>query len=261
MASTLTVSLRIQGRVIGALLLREVITRYGRHNLGFAWTFLEPMLFTLGITALWAGTRELHQSSLSIVAFAVTGYSSVLLWRNCANRCSQALEPNLSLLYHRNVRVVDIFVARLLLEIAGATASFILLSMLFIVLGWMQPPQDALMVTAGWLLLSWFGAALGILIGALAAHSELVDRLWHTMAYLLFPLSGAVYLVDWLPPAWRDVALWLPMVNGVEMLRDGWFGSTIRAHYDIAYLLVSCLVLSTLAMALVGQAARKVQPQ
>src|SRR5689334_5920129 len=105
--------------------MREIITRYGRDNIGFLWVFLEPMIFTLGVTALWYGTRLSHGSNLPIVAFAVTGYSSVLLWRNCANRASMAVPPNVGLLFHRNVRVLDLFVSRILLEIAGATISFI----------------------------------------------------------------------------------------------------------------------------------------
>ena len=54
----------MQGRVLGALLIREVITRYGRHNIGFLWLFVEPMLFTLGVTALWTATKSLHGSDL-----------------------------------------------------------------------------------------------------------------------------------------------------------------------------------------------------
>ena len=87
-------SLRIQMRVIGALLMREVLTRYGRHNIGFLWLFIEPMLFTLGVTALWTFSNVHHGSNIPIVAFAVTGYSSVLLWRNMPGRyVSGALEP------------------------------------------------------------------------------------------------------------------------------------------------------------------------
>jgi hypothetical protein len=46
-------SFAIQRRVIGALLMREIITRFGRDNLGVLWLFVEPMMFTLGVTALW----------------------------------------------------------------------------------------------------------------------------------------------------------------------------------------------------------------
>jgi capsular polysaccharide transport system permease protein len=114
-------SVAIQLRVIGALLMREIITRYGRANLGFLWLFVEPMLFTLGITALWTALSLHKTSTLPIVAFAVTAYSTVLLWRNCAMRCAMAIPPNVGLLYHRNVRVLDLLIARITLECAGAT--------------------------------------------------------------------------------------------------------------------------------------------
>lgn len=80
-------SLRVNQRILGALLVREMLTRYGRHNIGFLWLFVEPMLFTLGVTALWTATKSVHGSDLPIVAFALTGYSSVLLWRNMPGRC------------------------------------------------------------------------------------------------------------------------------------------------------------------------------
>ena len=79
--------------------MREVITRYGRHNIGFLWLFVEPMMFTLGVTALWSLAGMHHSSTLPIVAFAVTGYSSVLLWRNMPGSCGNA---------HRTEPVVDV---------------------------------------------------------------------------------------------------------------------------------------------------------
>lgn len=89
--------------------MREILTRYGRHNIGFMWLFFEPMLFTLGITLLWSMVKVEHVANVPITPFALTGYSSVLVWRNAVNRCNLAIEPNLSLLFHRNVRVLDIF--------------------------------------------------------------------------------------------------------------------------------------------------------
>ena len=107
-------SIGIQLRVIGALLMREVLTRYGRHNIGFLWLFVEPMLFTLGVTTLWSFLKTasaLH--SLPIIPFAITGYSSVLMWRNASARCAKAIQPNVQLLYHLPVKILDLFAARL----------------------------------------------------------------------------------------------------------------------------------------------------
>jgi capsular polysaccharide transport system permease protein len=252
-------SFAIQRRVIGALLMREVITRYGRDNLGVLWLFFEPMLFTLGVLALWVGSGLHHSSQISIVAFSITGYSSVLVWRNCANRCSMAIQANLNLLYHRNVRVLDLFLTRVIIEICGATTSFFILSTIFTAAGLMDPPADTLRVLQAWLLLSWFGTGLALTIGGATAYSDTVEKLWHPISYILFPLSGAATMVDWLPKNLQDAILLLPMVHGVEMLRDGFFGSAVRTHYDVAYMSLSCLVLSLVGLMLVAGAGRRVE--
>ena len=253
-------SLRVQWRVIQALMMREVITRYGRENLGVLWLIAEPALFTLGVSALWTAAGLNHGSSLPIVAFAITGYSSVLMWRNTASRCNSALIHNFNLLFHRNVQVIDVFITRIMLELAGTTASFTLLSLFFISINVISPPVDLLRVIGGWLMLAWFGAALGMVLGAATAYSELVDRIWHPTSYLLFPLSGAAFMVEWLPQRAQDVVLLLPMVHGVEMVRDGFFGDAVRTHYDASYMALCCLLLTLLGLLLVRDAGRRVEP-
>lgn len=254
-------SLHVQMRVLRALFLREALTRFGRHNIGFLWLFVEPMTFTLGVTALWTATKSVHGSDLPIVAFALTGYSSVLLWRNMPGRCIGALWANLSLLYHRNIKVLDIFAARLMLEFGGATISFTVLSVVFISIGWLEPPQNLLEVVGGWLIIAVFGSALAILLGALSHENELVDKLWHPASYLIFPLSGSAFMVDALPKLAQDVVLWIPMVHGVEIVREGYFGARARAHYDLSYVVPFCLVLSGLALLQVRKLAARVVPE
>jgi capsular polysaccharide transport system permease protein len=253
--------LSVNRRIIGALLVREMLTRYGRHNIGFLWLFAEPMLFTIGVTALWTATKSVHGSDLPIVAFALTGYSSVLLWRNMPGRCIGALWNNLALMYHRNIKVLDIYIARLLIEFGGATISFATLAVLFITLGILKPPEDFLQVASGWMLLAWFGSALAILLGAMSHQSELVDKLWHPASYLVFPLSGAAFMVDALPQVAQDLVLYVPMVHGTEIVREGWFGERARAHYDLGYVIPISLALSVAALAMVRRVAARVVPE
>jgi len=256
---SLRASFAIQRRVIWALLMREVITRFGRENLGVLWLIGEPMLFTLGVAAFWSAGGLNHGSSLPIVAFAVTGYSSVLMWRNSVTRCSIGIQQNFSLLYHRNVRIIDVFITRIALEMAGATASFIVLAVFFTAIEWIQPPVDLLAVLQGWLLLAWFGASLAVLVSAANAYSEIIERLWHPTSYLLFPLSGAAFMVDWLPTRLQEVVLLLPMVHCVELLREGYFGNTVHTYHDAAYVVGFNLVVTLLGLALVRDAAKRVE--
>jgi capsular polysaccharide transport system permease protein len=254
-------SLAIQRRVIGALLMREVITRFGRHNLGVLWLIGEPMIFTLGVTALWVASGMNHGASLPIVAFAITGYSSVLMWRNSVGRCTSALQQNLNLMYHRNVQAIDVLLTRILLELGGATASFVVLSLFFGAIEMISPPADLWMVLFGWLMLGWFALGLALTVGALTAWSPLVERLWHPIAYLLFPLSGAAFMVDWLPPPGQQVVLLLPMVHGLEMLREGYFGAAVRTHYDVPYMAMWCLGVTLTGLFLTREAARRVEAE
>jgi len=261
MENSIIRSLKIQARVIGALLLREVITRYGRHGIGILWLVVEPMLFTLGITTIWYFGKLHKVTNIPIVAFSVTGYSTLLLWRAAANRCSKAIEPNLTLMYHRNVKVLDLFITRVLLELAGGTASFLVIVMSFTAIGLMKLPLDIMTVIWAWLLLAWLAMGLGFVVGALSERSDTFERMWHVAQYLLFPLSGAVYMVDWLPHNLQAFVLWMPMVHGAEMIRHGFFGNVVVTHENPAYFAFVNLLLTLIGLALVRDLGKRVQPE
>ena len=247
--------------MVWALILREVITRFGRQNIGVLWLIAEPMIFTLGVATFWYSAGMHHGSGIPIVAFAITGYSSVLMWRNTVGRCARAVQVNMSLLYHRNVLVIDVLLARIVLEIAGATASFAALTIIFAGGEWINPPQDMGLVLAGWLMLAWFGLGLSLTIGAATAFSALVERIWHPASYLLFPLSGAAFMADWWAPPTRELLMLLPMVHAVEMIREGYLAGPFRYHYDMSYMATVNLGLTFIGVWLCQHAGRHVEAE
>lgn len=260
MSANLRRSFAIQRRVIGALVLREVITRYGRHNLGVLWMMVEPMLFTLGIVAVWSIIGIGSHSGLPLVPLALTGYTSILMWRNVASRCTQIMRANLPLMHHRNVRVLDMYVARIILEIGGIILSFFTLLCTFMATGHMDFPRDILSMVLGLALLAWFGVALAMIIGYVSEISEMVDRVWHVLVYLSIPVTGAMYIVAWLPQDFRQVVLWFPMVHGAELLRSGIFGSAALFYYDIPYLCLVNGMMTVLGLLLIRDLNKRAEP-
>jgi capsular polysaccharide transport system permease protein len=97
-----------------------------------------------------------------------------------------------------------------------------------------------------------------MLPGSAAGLSELVDRFWHPASCLLFPLSGAAFMVEWLPRAVADVVLWLPMIHAVELIREDFFSDAARTHHDMAYMATCNLLLSFAALVMLNIAARQV---
>lgn len=245
--------IEVNRRVIGALLIRELLTRYGRNNIGFLWLFVEPTAFILIVSIVWSRVRGGQVTDIPIVAFAITGYSTMLMWRYAVGRCLNAVKSNKSLLYHRQVRILDIYVARILLEEMAMTTALIVLSIVFYTIEWLPLPEDVLQVFVGWLLLCWLTFGLALTIGGLAEKWEVVRRTWHPLSYILMAASGVAFTVNALPPAAQRVALWNPIINTVEYLREGWFGSAMHAHYDLGYVFACNTVLMILGISLVGQ--------
>ena len=254
-------SLMIQVRVVGALLMREIITRYGRNNIGFLWLFVEPLLLTLVIVLLWKFLRADRVSSLNIIAFVITGYPMAMMWRNVSNRAIGAIAANASLLYHRNVRVLDTIFARMLLEIAGATIAQIVIMAVLIAIRWIDFPQDVFYMLLAWLLMAMFAVGLGLVICSIAFKFEAFGKVWGTLSFIMMPLSGVFFFVHALPAQIREYVLWIPMVHGTEMFRSGYFGSSVATYENPWYLLLCNLILLLLGLAMVSKFSKGVEPQ
>ena len=102
----------IQWRVVGALLIREIYSRFGRESLGFAWIVAEPLVFALPVLFVWRAVRDPHEHGLSLVPFLWSGYLPLLLFRHLGGRILLFIRANVPLLYHQRVKIFDIFIAR-----------------------------------------------------------------------------------------------------------------------------------------------------
>lgn len=251
----------IQGRVIYALLMREIITRYGRNNIGFLWLFVEPLMMTLLITLFWKFIRANQVSTLNIVAFAITGYPLMMMWRNASGRAIGAVSANLSLLYHRNVRPLDTIFARMLLEIAGATTAQIFIMLVFIAIDWMSVPQDALYMVMAWLLMAIFAVGLGLIICAIAQKYDAFGKIWGTLSFVFMPLSGAFFLLHTFPQQVRDTLQWVPMISGTEMFRHGYFGDSVTTYENVGFLVVCDLAMLLVGLIMVKNFSEGIEPQ
>jgi len=227
--------LAVRRRVIGALMMRELTTRFGRSNLGFLWMFFEP-LFLGGIVSALHSLRGHGQHGISIFTLSVIGYVPFFMLRAMINRASSAIHSNLSLLYHRDVTLQDICLSRNLIEfVAVCGVLLVFLAAAFWLAG--EVPQSPFKIVAALLLMGLLGHGFSMTVAGFAALSEITDRIVHPLTYIMMPISGAFFMVAWLPPSWREPALWIPFVSIHELLRDGQFGDKIVSYYDIPYVL------------------------
>lgn len=246
---------RIQQRVVGALILRELSTRFGRRNLGYLWLFLEPATLGGAIAMVHHLSGHGLPGGLNIAAFWVVGYVPYYLLRSVVNRAPSAIFSNQSLLYHRRITVLDILISRNLLE-AAAVSGAMLAFLLVFGLSMGEWPRDAGKIVLGMLLMLAFANGLSLLLAAGSVYTELFERLTHLATYLSLPLTGAFFMVFWLPTELQEAALWIPTVHCFELIRAGQFGTLVPTHYDIGYVLAWGAGLNLLGLAALRRARR-----
>lgn len=225
----------IQFRVIGALMMRELHTRFGRHGLGFLWIIGEPILFCSGVAIMWSAIRPAHEHGFPTTAIVITGYVPLTMWRHCMGRSVMAFEANGSLLFHRQVTPLDIILARVILEILGTLSAGFIVSIFAVTLGYMKQPEDYFILYLGLLFQMAFCFATALIVAPLTERSEFFEKTISILSYLSLPLSGAFSMVEWVSPKYRWILMLSPSVESVEMIRRGQFGRLSHAHYDISY--------------------------
>jgi capsular polysaccharide transport system permease protein len=248
-------TVREHSRIIWALMLRELATRYGRDNLGFLWVVFEPLVFCVGVLIMYRAIRGPYIEAISVIPFIMGGYMPTILVRHIVMYSLNAVKINGGLLYHKSISVLDLFVARILLEFIGVTLSFALIFSVLLAFGLAPFPVNLGLLYEGWFTTGFVGCGLALMVGAISEIVDVVERIISVTLYVLVPISGTFFLADWLPPSVRHYALLLPFLNCSEMVRAGMFGPSINPHYDLGYTLACALVMTVIGL-LIARHAR-----
>ena len=239
----------IQSRVIGALMIRELTTRFGRENIGFLWIMVEPLLFAVLVGLLWRAMKGPLEYGVDIMAFVVSGYIPLVLFRSSVSRAVNSFTANSSLMYHRQIKILDLILVRFIIELLGHMMAYLFIGLALGAFGLFPMPHDIGFLILGWLYFSIFTFSVTLVIAPLSEMSEALEKVIPVSTYLMVPFSGAFYLVGSLYPAAAEVVLYSPPVHGMEMMRYGLFGPSINPQYDFVYPLafsLPCLALGLL---------------
>src|SRR5262249_39899920 len=166
----------VQCRVIGALTIREIYTRFGRESLGFVWIVAEPLVFAVPVLFMWKAVRGSHEHGISLMPFLWSGYLPLFLFRHLGARILLFIRRPSRLLYHRRVSILDIFLARAILEIGGNLAAVIATFVLFYTVGVIDVPKDLPMFYLGYFFMIWWSVAVALIIGGLSERSDWVSQ-------------------------------------------------------------------------------------
>ena len=253
--------LRQQSRVLGALLMREMTTRFGREGIGFLWLVGEPILFCVGVILLWSLAKPSFASDhgVQLAPFVMTGYMCLILMRHLIGLLTPAVQSNVGLLYHRTVSPVHILFSRVILEVAGATLAFAVLYLVLFLMGQVELPENYLLLYGGWLIVAFSATGLGLIMTGLVMRFEVMERVVGLISYLLMPVSGAFFMVSWMPAAAQKVLMYIPFVHGTEAIRGAIFGEFVETHYNFGYAMMVAAVMNVIGLLLVYASLERIE--
>jgi capsular polysaccharide transport system permease protein len=249
-----TKGLRLASQTLVALLMREIVSRYGRTNLAFLWLIVEPLILCVGVMIVWSFIK--HDShGIPLIAFIVSGYMPLTLWRHISSHAVSCIKHSAPLFYHRSVRPLDVLFASAILEFLGTSMALIAVLVTLRLSGLLEPEARLDLMLAGWLFMAWLSFAVGMVLLALAERFDFVEKLVAPFQYLMLPTSGCFFMVGWLPTWVQHLSLYVPTVHCYELFRAGILGEAVETHYSTAYLVVVCMIGTAAGLSMMRRAA------
>ena len=217
-------------RVIVALMLREIATRYGRSPGGYLWEIAEPVAGIALLSSVFALTFAMPAIGTNFALFYASGYLVFQMYHDIANKVATSLRFSRPLLAYPAVTFVDALLARLILNVATH------LVVVVVVIGGIALIYDLpLVMDVGTVLhalglTALFAAGLGTLNCFLMMRFPVWERAWSILSRPLFLMSGVFFTYGAMPTQAQHILWYNPLIHAVGLTRKGIYG-TYNADY------------------------------
>ncbi len=216
---SLLAGLGVQKRVINALFLRELKTRFGQYRLGYFWAFLEPVAHLAVLVAIFGYVMARAMPEISFLVFLVNGLIPWFVFSNITSRSMAAIDANRGLFAYRPVHPLDTVLARSLLELTIYSIVYLILMLLLHLKG------EALTLTNFPMVVSIFAAVfilslgLGFVFMVIGHAFSEAQKFIPIILKPLYFMSGIMFSINIIPAEYHAWVDWNPILHALELLR------------------------------------------
>ncbi len=236
-------------RVISALMVREMTTRYGRSAGGYFWAVAEPVGMIAVLSIAFSAFLRSPPLGSSFVLFYATGYMTFTFYSNLNGQISNAVKQNRALMKLPMVSPLDTILARGLLQVLTLiVVSVVIFGALSFFL------DEPIRLDWGEFMLACFGASIlgfggGTLNTVLYAFFPVYKNIWAIISRPMFIVSGILYTVESMPSDIQAILLLNPLVHCTSMAHRAFY-----PIYDADFVMMGYPILLGTAMFLLGAA-------
>jgi capsular polysaccharide transport system permease protein len=217
-------------RVLSALVVREMSTKFGRSAGGYFWALAEPLGGILLLAVAFSLALRSPPLGTSFILFYATGMIPFSLFRTMAGGVSGAIRSNKGLLSYPVVAAFDAVLAKFVLNFITITLVAAILFMGIILGLGPHVNLDLGAVALAIAMAAVLGLGVGTLNCVLFGFFPTWKNVWTVLNRPLFIISGIFFTYEMVPKAFQAVLWWNPIVHIVGVMRSGFYGS-YEAHY------------------------------
>jgi capsular polysaccharide transport system permease protein len=224
-------------RVLFALVVREMSTRFGRSWGGYLWAIVEPLGGILLLTFAFSFTFHTPPLGTNFALFYATGIIPFSLFSSVAASVGQAIATNRGLLTYPVVNPLDAVLAKFVTDFLTMFITGVLLFTAIVLHNDLVVALDPAAIFNGFLLMGLVGLGFGTLNCALFGFWPTWRHLWNVLTKPLFLMSGIFYTFDSLPPLAQEWLWYNPLVHGIGLMRSGFYAGYEPTYVSPGYVL------------------------
>lgn len=227
----------LQLRVIGALILREMRTRFGHSKFGYFWALGEPIVHIAILSALFSFISRAAQLGTSVEVFFFTGLVPLLLYMRLTQMLTTVIGANRMLFTYPMVRPIDTIIGRVILETATIVLSAFLMGMAFHVLGIPVLPDDPLRLLAAFGATVLVSTGIGCVSAAICVQYQSWNVIWSWIQKATYFIAGVFFVVDTVPEPVRELLYWIAITHCVAWIRSAYYPGYESHFLDVRYVM------------------------
>lgn len=224
-------------RVLFALVVREMGTKFGRSAGGYFWAIAEPLGGIVLLSIAFSLALRSPPIGSSFLLFYATGIVPFSMYNSMSFSVATAIKSNKGLLNYPVVSVIDAIFAKFVLNFMTMTLVGVLLFWGIIRFQGLHVNLEPGKLVLSVVLAAFLGLGVGSLNCVLFGFFPTWKNVWAVLTRPLFILSGILFTFESAPKAFQAVLWYNPLIHIIGIMRDGIFGVYDPQYVSVAYVL------------------------
>ncbi|MGU3666174.1 ABC transporter permease [Methylobacterium sp. A49B] len=244
--------------VLHALMLRDMRTRFGASIWGYGVVVLWPCVHVFMLIAIYTFQKMAAPLGDNRALFFASGAVPVLVFQYISREVMKAVIANRPLTYYPQVKLFDVILARILVEIVTGFLALVVVASVLVVIGSDPIPAEPITAMCGYLAAILLGIGIGTINVAIIGFFPGWLIGYALFSIILYVSSGVMFLPSYMP---EKIYYWMkynPAMQLAEWVRSAYYPYA-GIQVDCLYVIMFALTTASIGLLLVKHVVAKIQ--